>query len=276
MKLKQSKAISKRLATPLPGSIGKLNRSKAGTASLLVVGVSLSSASAALVVGVNGVVLSPDNGGFTGSNQTIQDWQGSSEASAWYNGSGLASALNDGDTVPGNLPFHQYGQNFAGNVDFPSFQSARLRSGSAPFDADTTVTFSLVNVTDGLNGLLIWNATESSATVGDRNSRGFASATADFSTDGTTWFGSETLSFSAGPTTNVNGDYTVAGQSVSFSNTYDGVKFVRFSDISNFNGALETNQSLAGIAEIRFTAVPEPSAALLGLLGTLGLLRRRR
>jgi hypothetical protein len=276
MKFKEKISLGSLLMRPPATTMKRPNQTKAGLASLLLVCMSLSNASAALVVGVNGVVLNPDNGGFTGSNQTIQDWQGSSEASAWYNGSGLASALNEGDTVPGTLPFHQYGQNFAGNVDFPSFQSARLRSGSAPFDADTTVTFSLVNVTDGLNGLLIWNATESSATVGDRNSRGFASATAEFSTNGTTWFGSESLSFSAGPTTNVNGDYTVAGQSVSFSNTYDDVKFVRFSDISNFNGALETDQSLAGIAEIRFTAVPEPSAAFLGLLGTLGLLRRRR
>jgi MYXO-CTERM domain-containing protein len=34
--------------------------------------------------------------------------------------------------------------------------------------------------------------------------------------------------------------------------------------------------SFANANTLRFTAVPEPSAALLGALGALGLLRRRR
>jgi hypothetical protein len=280
MKIKEKISSFRLLIQPAATTLKGPNPSKAGLASLLLVGMSLSSASAALVVGVDGIVLSPDEGNNTGTNQTIQDFQSSVEASGWYNGSGLEFALNDGATVPSTLPLHQFGQNFGGNTSFTGFQSSRLRSGGTTFDAGTNVTISLLNVTDGLNGLLLWNHTESSTTA-DQSVRGFASVTATFSTDGTTWFGSESLSFSQGPTSigGVNGSLTVAGQSVSFANTYDDVKFVRFSDISTFIGPIDsgtTSNNLAGIAEIRFTAVPEPTAATLGLLSTLGLLRRRR
>lgn len=240
---------------------------------LLALGLMAGHAAAVVVVDVNGIALTPDEGNFSGSNQTIQDYQGSVEASGWFNGSGLASSLSQGDTVPGVLPLHQYGLNVGGGS---AFQNARLRQGlgNEGFDAGTTLTFSLASETDALNGLLLWNAGEGN--VGESN-RGFASATAEFSTDGITFFGSEALTFAAGPSMGTNGAFLIEGQNVAFANTYDNVNFVRFSDISTFNGSIETaGNGLAQIAEIRFTAVPEPSAALLGALGLFGLLRRRR
>lgn len=242
---------------------------------LLVAGLMVGNASADAVVGVTAVVLSPDEGNFSGSNQTIQDYQGSVEASGWFNGSGLESALNDGDTVPAILPAHQYGLNVGGAS---SFQNARLRQGlgAEGFDAGTTLTFTLSGPTDGLNGLLLWNGGE-----GVNSTRGFASVTADFSTDGSTFFGSETLSFTQAITTGTNGAFDIVGENVSFANTYDNVNFVRFSNINSFNGSIEAaGNGLAQISEIRFTApavvIPEPSSlALLSCIG-VGVAARRR
>ena len=250
-----------------------------GITSLIISSFIAVPASASVIVGITSIVLTPDTGSFAGPvNQTIQDDQGSIEASSWFNGSGLQSSLANGDIVPEVLPLHQSGRNFAGNADNPGFQSARLRSATVPFAADTSLVFSLTAPTNGLNGLLLWNHTEANGNAALVSSRGFASATAEFSTDGVTFFGSESLTFAQAQTSITNGSFEVMGQTITFSQTYDNVNFVRFSDIATFNGPLESGESLASVAEIRFTAdaIPEPSVALLGGIGLLGLLRRRR
>lgn len=244
---------------------------KAAFGMLLVAGLMVGNASADVVVGITDMVMNPDDGNFSGTtNQSFQNWQGSTAGSGWYNGSGLASALNHGDTLPGTLPMHAFGQNV------PGFESSRIRSGGI-LDPATTLTFELTSQTDLLNGVILWNHTEATG----QTYRGFESVTASFSTDGgATFSGSETLNFAQGPATGTDGSFDVPGQLVSFGSTYDDVTHVQFSSLTKF-----TDKATAGdgadlyrMAEIRFTAaaVPEPSSlALLSVVG-VGVVARRR
>ena len=59
----------------------------------------------------------------------------------------------------------------------------------------------------------------------------------------------------------------------SFALNQSGVTHVRIGIDSSWNG---TTNDYVGLNEVKFTAVPEPTAALLGSLGALSLLRRRR
>jgi hypothetical protein len=52
--------------------------------------------------------------------------------------------------------------------------------------------------------------------------------------------------------------------------------FVRLTVLDNHFGGSAAGGDRVGLGEIRFIAVPEPATALLGSLGLLGLLRRRR
>jgi len=235
---------------------------------LAAVAVLSCAAHADKIVGISDMVMNPDDGSFSGANQSFQDWQGSVDGSAWYNGSGLASALNDGDTVPGTLPLHAFGQNVVG------FESARLRSGET-IDPNTTLTFALSGATDDLNGVILWNHTEGTG----QTYRGFKSVTASFSTDGVNFSGSEDLTFAEGPSSGTDGEYTVPGQLVSFDSTYDGITHVRFSNITKFIDMATSGDGadLYRMSELRFTAIPEP--ATLGLVAAFGgavmFIRRR-
>jgi hypothetical protein len=111
----------------------------------------------------------------------------------------------------------------------------------------------------------VWQYTD--AANATFNNFGTSAFNISFSTDG----GS-----SYGPTISLTG-FTQGTQTVESVQTrtfavQSGVTHIKFNNFSAFNGA--TN---AGLGEVRFsTAIPEPSAALLSILGIGGLLVRRR
>ena len=53
-------------------------------------------------------------------------------------------------------------------------------------------------------------------------------------------------------------------------------RYVAVEMMSRHSGNTDPNNGRIGFAEVGFTAVPEPSAAFLGAIGVLALLRRRK
>ncbi len=104
------------------------------------------------------------------------------------------------------------------------------------------------------------------------NNRGIQ--TFDIAFDTGSGFGSAVSASSLGITnfTQGVGSGTSSTQTRTFTSTQTGVERIRLTNITNFGG------DRIGISEIRFggTAVPEPSAALLGGIGALLFVRRRK
>lgn len=116
-----------------------------------------------------------------------------------------------------------------------------------------------------VSGILLANYFES----GGPAARGMNTFTFQYSDDeGQNYYSVGTLSATQG-----NGGF----QLIDLGTTLTGVTNVRFSSITNFGADGTGNSNIVGLNEVRFVnAVPEPSAALLGGLGVLALLRRRR
>jgi hypothetical protein len=157
--------------------------------------------------------------------------------------------------------------------DLPTYASMEDGGGSAqyrPASVTATLTFDL-GATYSLNGLRLWNYAEywGGSTYNDRGVKDF---TLSFSTDGGTTF-SNAQNFTAAIGGGVGGlplPNRSAGQAFSFGDI--SANAVRF-DITSSQGS----DFSSGIAALRFTAIPEPSiGALLGGIGTLLMLRRRR
>jgi len=157
--------------------------------------------------------------------------------------------------------------------DLPTYASMIDGGGSAqyrPSSVTATLIFDLGN-TYSLNGLRLWNYAEywGGSTYNDRGVKDF---TLSFSTDGGTTF-SNAQNFTAAIGGGVGGSplpNRSAGQAFSFGGiSANAVKL----EITSSQGS----EFSSGIAAVRFTAVPEPSSvALLGGLGSLLLMRRRR
>ena len=95
-------------------------------------------------------------------------------------------------------------------------------------------------------------------------------------TDGSTTFSFNTLGASS-----VNGSNAILTQTTDTSATYS--TSANYAVFSNLGGASQTitvqmrdNDEWGGIAGFQIVQIPEPSAALLGGLGLLALIRRRR
>ncbi len=134
--------------------------------------------------------------------------------------------------------------------------------------ASEVLTFDLGSKFD-VTDIYLWTYERSQA------SRGLVSFNISYSTDGGASFSSPVAASTLGITNfALWGVWTVqTPQQRTFSSALAGVDVIRFSNIVNGGDA-----GRLGISEIRFggTAVPEPTTALLGGLGSLLLLMRRR
>jgi hypothetical protein len=117
---------------------------------------------------------------------------------------------------------------------------------------------------NSLSGILLGNYWEPA--FGGQTQRGISTFSLQISTDGG-------LTYSANLQTVTAAQSTGNIQYIDLGTTYTGVTNVKFNDAVPFSN---DGANLLGFNEVRFTVIPEPSAALLGGLGMLALLRRRR
>ena len=114
----------------------------------------------------------------------------------------------------------------------------------------------------------------------DTNTNGVSSFSLRFATDaeGTGGFGT---SITLNPTFSITQD-AFAMQTNDFGETVNA-RYVEFTAIDNFfvapgdgSGGEQAGGDRVGLGEVSFSAIPEPTAGLLGLIGFGLLLRRRR
>ncbi|TAE91389.1 MAG: PEP-CTERM sorting domain-containing protein [Verrucomicrobia bacterium] len=194
-------------------------------------------------------VITPSNVSFIDDTGVF----GSPDISNIINGSGVSSPI--GVTIEStNIP----SLSVTGNIDATGW---RRNGGNL---TGLFFTFTLQDPST-VSGILLANYFES----GGPAARGMNTFTFQYSDDeGQNYYSVGTLSATQG-----NGGF----QLIDLGTTLTGVTNVRFSSITNFGADGTGNSNIVGMNEVRFVnAVPEPSAALLGGLGVLALLRRRR
>lgn len=95
------------------------------------------------------------------------------------------------------------------------------------------------------------------------------------------WSGNNTGAFTFGETTKTYAE-AIASNTMPLT---EGTTYVRFDNlvpdangqiIGTFGGLASNQEGVATLAGLQFEVIPEPSAALLGALGLLAMLRRRR
>ena len=128
-----------------------------------------------------------------------------------------------------------------------------------------SITISLGGSYD-LENIYIWQANQ----TGLKN-RGVNQFDLFYSTDGGTNYTAWTQNLNLAISPNTAAADLISAQSFAFG--VSGVTNVRI-EIDSAHSGLANDY--VGLSEVKFTAVPEPAAALLGGLGLLGLLRRRR
>lgn len=131
--------------------------------------------------------------------------------------------------------------------------------GAANF-SNVVLTFDLVKSFDGVDRVHLWNYSATNGVL-----RGLNTLNISFSSDNVTFSPTTALSFTHPPSNTRHGVQTRTFDAVS------DVRYIRFTGITNHGDG-----NYLAFSEIRFGAIPEPSAALLGGLGLLALLRRRR
>lgn len=136
------------------------------------------------------------------------------------------------------------------------------------------LTFTLGSTFNDVDSIVLWNYTPGGGSGYNSGVQTFSLAFYDATN--TIQIGSTLTGLSI--TRTASGSASTA-QQIFFGSgvNFDGVGVVRMTVTDNYFGASGgTGGDRVGLAEVRFTQVPEPSAALLGGLGILGLLRRRR
>jgi len=208
-------------------------------------------------------LLSTDAGSLTSSFFSSEDAARAFDSA--LNGSGLSATPTDANVLSVTHTSATLSDNhYLGNV-----ANTRTDQGDNTIQiVDEVLTFDLggkFNVTD----IYLWTYERSQA------SRGLVSFDIAFSTDGGATYSAAVAASTLGITDfQLWGDWTVTTpQQRTFSSALTGVDVIQFSNIVNGG-----DTSRLGISEIRFggTAIPEPAASLLGGLGALLLLRRRR
>lgn len=145
----------------------------------------------------------------------------------------------------------------------------------APTDYNPSITFNLAAATT-IALVNVWNYNELGGGI-DYSKHGFRNTTIAFSTNG----GGSFTDVWTGDLTRGTAGTALAAQSLAIAGT--GVTNVRFTAHTNWDGDnfdtdtfTGSGEQFAGLAEVRFDTVPEPSVVLLGGVGVLGLFRRRR
>jgi F5/8 type C domain/PEP-CTERM motif len=170
------------------------------------------------------------------------------------NGSGLSSALNTGDAVPGAgfWPTHSVAQNTLWVADYSAYTQLTW-----------TVTLTLGS-TNTLSGFHLWNENEDTLPA-DR--RGSSNYTVSVSTDGSLF---TPITASPTPFLQASGLSSYQGDDYSFTSPVSA-SYVRFTIASDYGSIY------GGLSEIRFIeAIPEPSTFMLLGLGGLLVWRRAR
>lgn len=149
----------------------------------------------------------------------------------------------------------------------------------ADFAGTTSLTFSLGASYNSVDSILVWNYTQPSGggTAPPRNA--LRTFNLEFFSDAAA---TASLGIVTGLTLNQsngisNGQEPVQQVFFTGGSTFDGVQSIRMTLTDNFFGlGGGAGGDRVGLAEVRFTQVPEPAVACLSGLGLLGLLRRRR
>lgn len=143
--------------------------------------------------------------------------------------------------------------------------------GNGGIDYNPIITFNLGAATN-VGTVRIWNFNEVGYTK-----HGVQMVTISGSTDGTNF--TQTMA----PVTFAQAGGTGSEPAQEFFSSFTDVTHIRFTVNTNWDGDnFDTDtfagsaEQFAGLSEVRFDTIPEPSAALLGGLSLLGLLRRRR
>ncbi|MES2996082.1 MAG: PEP-CTERM sorting domain-containing protein [Verrucomicrobiota bacterium] len=209
----------------------------------------------------------------TGSTSTVAADAGTS-ALAVINGSGLSATVTTGsDTATALGVTHGNGtlsQSYVTNDPGAVGGDYYAQGGVTP-----VFTYTLGSTFNDVDSIVLWNYSQTAA--GSPSNNSLQTFSLQFFSD-------------AGATTQIGGTLTgltitrslitpQTAQQVFFGAgvDFDGVQSVKMTLTDNYFGAGGGGGGdRVGFSEVRFSQVPEPSAALLGSLGALALLRRRR
>ncbi|MFW6133372.1 MAG: discoidin domain-containing protein [Planctomycetota bacterium] len=169
--------------------------------------------------------------------------------------SGLSGDLETGDALPATWPTHS-----TNTGDVCGLNSAQYHP------CCNWLQWDLGDVYE-MTGFHLWN-------INNTPDYGFKDITAHVSDNASDW---STVSISPEDLAEASGLASYEGEDYAFDGTVSA-RYVKFHAFETYKGPLSSNpwNGIAGVSEIRFTAVPEPATMGLIVLGGVGLLLKRR